>query len=105
VAVDFLCDFMTRRKAAPFFAYYCPKLVHVPQAPSPDHDPEIVKLYKEAFNRVMSVGMEAVKGEGDPFPTQAAPWIRSEITRRGLNPQSDKQFREDAMRYLDKMAS
>ncbi len=91
VAADFLCDFMERRREGPFFAFYSAKLVHVPQAPTPDAGPEVAAVCREAFARF--------EAKGD-FNVEAA--IRDGAKRRGLSLPGEE--RQESMRYLDKTA-
>lgn len=91
VAVDFLCDFLDRRKDEPFFAYYSSKLAHVPHAPNPDGDAKEIAAYKAAFAR---------QDDRDLSGLGAA--VREESKRLGAQPAS-KSYRNLAHAYLEKM--
>ena len=92
VSVDFLCDFLERHRGGPFFAYYSAKLVHVPQAPTPDGDPDEIAVYKQAFAGIHNRHMNGL-----------AEAVRREANRRGVRLNGDKDFRNRGIAYLDAM--
>ena len=91
VCVEFLQDFLERHKNGPFFAYYSTKLVHVPQTPTPDADQETIEIYQRAFERANDRDLTGVDA-----------YAREEAARRKITIDS-KRFRNDGIRYLDKM--
>jgi arylsulfatase A len=93
VAVEFLCDFMERRRHRPFYAYYASKIPHCPHVATPDSPPGEVELYREAFARF-------VKGNTGAYDE----YLRSEAERRGieLTWRSAKEYRRQMIAYLDK---
>jgi arylsulfatase A len=91
VCVEFLQDFLERHKNGPFFAYYSTKLVHVPQAPTPDADQETIQIYQKAFEQANDRDLTGVDA-----------YAREEAARRKITIDS-KRFRNDGIRYLDKM--
>ena len=91
VCVEFLQDFFERHKDGPFFAYYSTKLVHVPQAPTPDADRETIEVYQRAFEQANDRDLTGVDA-----------YAREEAARRKIEIDS-KRFRNDGIRYLDKM--
>ena len=91
VQVDFLCDFIDRHKDKPFFAYYSSKLAHVPQAPTPDGHADAIDIYRQAF---------AYSHDRDLSKLQ--PFVEAEMKRRGVKPPALREYRNDAIAYLDK---
>jgi arylsulfatase A len=92
VAVDFVCDFLERHRAGPFFAYYSAKLVHVPHAPTPEADPGAIGVFKAAFAGIYNRHMEGLREA-----------VEREAKRRGVTRPSDKTYRNRGIAYLDKM--
>ena len=90
VQVDFLCDFIDRHKNEPFFAYYSSKLAHVPPAPTPDGDADEIDIYRKAFAH-----------SHDRDLSKLQPFIEAEIQRRGVKAPAHREYRNDAIAYLD----
>ncbi len=92
VAVEFLCDFMERRKDRSLFAYYSTKLTHVPHAPTPDDDPAAIEVFRTAFaesnNRNLSGAIESA---------------RKNAEQKSIALASHKTYRKRGIRYIDKM--
>ena len=93
VQVEFLCDFIDRHKATPFFAYYSSKLAHVPPAPTPDGDPDEIDIYRKAF-----------ASDHDRDLSKLQPFIQAEMQRRGTQAPVQREYRNNTIRYLDKSA-
>lgn len=93
VAVDFLCDFIGRRRRKPFFAYYSSKLTHVPAAPTPDGNAGAVEAFRAAFAESHDRHLKGVEGAA-----------RKHADRKSVRLASGKAYRNDGIRYLDKMA-
>ena len=91
VQVDFLCDFITRYQDRPFLAYYSSKLAHVPQAPTPDCDSDAIDIYRKAFAH-----------DHDRNLRKLQPFIEGEMRRRGVQGSALREYRNDAIAYLDK---
>lgn len=91
VCVDFLCDFIERNQSSPFFAYYSTKLVHVPQAPTPDCDEAVIDIYREALNRSNNRNLSGIES-----------FARTEAQQRNIH-LDPKSFRNKGIQYLDKM--
>ncbi len=92
VAVDFLCDFMERRKEEPFFAYYSSKLTHVPQAPNPDGDPQAIEAYRKAFAGIYDRNLQGLE--------EAA---RKNAEGKSIRGASRDTYRNQGIAYIDKM--
>ncbi len=91
VAVDFICDFMERRRSESFFAYYSSKLTHVPHAPTPDGDAKEIAAFKTVF-----------AGSHDRNLSSVSKDARAEAKRLGAQLR-EREYRNQAHAYLDKM--
>ena len=92
VQVDFLCDFIERQQDKPFFAYYSSKLAHVPQTPTPDTNVAgVIDIYRRVFAR--NHGRDLSKLQ---------PQIDAEMRQRGISAPELREYRKDAIAYLDK---
>jgi arylsulfatase A len=97
VVVDFLCDFIERRgeggrSTDPFFAYYSSKLTHVPHAPTPDGDAGAIEAFRAAFADIRDRNLQGLDRKAQKI-----------AARRSLRLGPSRGYRNDGIRYLDKM--